>query len=369
MPQRILFYISGHGYGHGRRVGQVVRALAAQAPTVEVFVRTSTSVPARLFAPLPPQRIEASNLDAGMAEDGPLAIDAEGTLRRLVDLLGRREPVVAEEVAAVRRIAPTLIVADIPFLAGDVADASGVPCVGMSNFTWDWICDPLLGDDPRYAPVRRQIVEGYGKMQAILQLPFGGVSEAFRERIPVPLVAGRSTRDPFEFRGQLGIHSRDDRTVVLAVLRGGLPDDVLRTAAAGSPDCLFLVPQPRRADVPANVVNVTLSPELDFSDLMAVCDVVVSKLGYGIVADCIAAGKALLWPRRTGFREDAIVEAEGPRYLRMREIGHEDFRAGTWAGALTDLLAAPAPPETAPHNGAGVCAKLLASMAGPRASA
>src|SRR5690349_3127907 len=62
-----------------------------------------------------------------------------------------------------------------------------------------------------YAAVRQQIVAGYVKMRCILHLPFGDVSEAFRERIPVPLIAGRSTRDPFAVRGQLGIHSRDDR--------------------------------------------------------------------------------------------------------------------------------------------------------------
>jgi hypothetical protein len=79
----------------------------------------------------------------------------------------------------------------------------------MSNFTWDWICDPLLGGDPRYEPVRRRMRDGYGRMRAVLKLPFGEVSDTFPERIEVPLVAGRSTRDPYAVRGQLGIHSRD----------------------------------------------------------------------------------------------------------------------------------------------------------------
>src|SRR4051794_811988 len=256
MPHRILFYVSGHGYGHARRVTQVIRALGHAAPEVEVFVRTAA--PPRVFAPLAAARIEPSSIDAGMAERGPLAIDAADTLARVTKLLGRRDAIVTDELAAVRRLNPGLIVADIPFLAGDVAAAAGVPCVGMSNFTWDWICDPLLARDPAYPAVREHMTAGYGKMRSILQLPFGGVSEAFRERIPVPLVAGRSTRDPYAIRGQLGIHSRDDRPIALVALRGGVPDDALRAAAEASADWLFLTTQPCQSQLPGNVRTVAV---------------------------------------------------------------------------------------------------------------
>lgn len=362
MPHRILFYVSGHGYGHARRVTQVIRALALAEAEAEVFVRTSA--PARVFEPLPAGRIEASSVDAGMAERGPLAIDAAGTLRRLTDLLGRRDAIVAEELAAVRRVAPGLIVADIPFLAGDVAADAGVPCVGMSNFTWDWICNPLLEGDPAYPAVREQMTAGYAKMRSILQLPFGGVSEALGGRIPVPLVAARSTCDPYAVRGQLGIHSRDDRQIALVALRGGVPDDALRAAAEASPGWLFLITQPCRSQLPGNVQTVAVTPDLDFSDLVAISDAVVSKLGYGIISDCIAAGKALLWPRRIGFREDDVVEVEGPRYLRMREIAHDDFRCGAWNAPLAALIAPPSTPETMRTDGASVCAAAILQLLG-----
>src|SRR5438874_914229 len=138
MPPRILFYVSGHGFGHARRVAQVIRALAERAPDVEAHVRTAA--PRHIFEPAVLAGFAPSDLDAGMVEDGPLRIDAQGTLRRLEDLLGRREHILADELAAVRAIGPRLIVADVPFLAGDVAAAAGVPCLAVSNFTWDWIC-------------------------------------------------------------------------------------------------------------------------------------------------------------------------------------------------------------------------------------
>ena len=82
-----------------------------------------------------------------MAEDDALTINPEQSLRELEALVARREAVVAEEVAAVRSVGPALIVSDVPFLAGDVAEAAGVPCVAVSNFSWDWIYEPLFAGD------------------------------------------------------------------------------------------------------------------------------------------------------------------------------------------------------------------------------
>jgi len=172
----------------------------------------------------------------------------------------------------------------------------------------------------------------------------------------MPLVAGRSTRDPYAIRAQLDIDSRDDRRVALVALRGGVPDDALRAAAAASPDWLFLITQPRGLPVPANAQAVEVCPDIDFSDLVAISDVVISKLGYGIVSDCITAGKSLLWPRRIGFREDDVVEVEGPRFLRMREIAQDEFQRGAWDNSLAALLAQQQPIERMPTDGAGDCA-------------
>ena len=354
MSPRVLFYVSGHGFGHARRVTQVVRALASIAPHVEVFIRSAA--PARVFEPIAPGRVEQTSIDAGMAEDGPLAIDAAGTLGRLITLLERRDPIIAEELAAVRRIGAGLIVADIPFLAGDVA-AAGVPCVGMSNFTWDWICDPLLAGEEHYPAVRAAMVAGYAKMEAVLRLPLGDVSEGFREKVPVPLIAGRSTRGRGGVIRRLGIDERDGRPRVLVAMRGGVPPDVLAAAACGAPEFLLLGTQDLPAGLPPNVRAVRLGPELDFSDLVAVCDAVVSKLGYGIVSDCAAAGEGAAVaeagrvPGGRGRRDRGAAVFEDARNRARRLL-----RRGLGAGAAGTAGAAFAAGAGLDGRGGGVCA-------------
>ena len=94
-------------------------------------------------------------------------------------------------------------------------------------------------------------------------------------------------------------------------------------------------------------------------DLLRACDVVESKLGYGIVADCIANGTALLFPPRQGFREDELTRERAPAFMRLREIPPADYESGAWSAPLRSLLESPAPPGAPATDGAEVCAALL----------
>ncbi len=365
MTPSALFYISGHGFGHARRVAQVIRELRRIAPEMPLSVRTTA--PQRIFEPIDPAHFASTELDAGMAELDPLHIDAEASLQRLERLVARKQAIIDSEAAALRGIRPSVVISDIPFLAGDVAEACGIPCLGMSNFTWDWICDGLFERHPhlaaRYAAVRPHMLEGYGKMAAALRLPFGGLSEAFQKVIDVPLVAAKGTASPADVRRKLNIGSSDLRPRILFGMRGGLGTAALLTAAAASPDFLFLCPYAINAPLPANVLLAPLGPFLDFSDLLLISDAVVSKLGYSLVAECLATRVRMLWPRRIVFREDFIVERDAPRYIPMRELNVADFTSGRWREGLRELMAVPMPEERCPAEGATACAKAILAAA------
>src|SRR6185437_8518563 len=204
-------------------------------------------------------------------------------------------------VQAVRRINPSLIVADIPFLAGDVAEQVGVPCVGISNFTWDWIYAHLFAGDPRYTILAESIDRSYAKFTSLLELPFGCTSSSIVKKVPVPLVAMRSRREPAEVLRQLGIPPEDRRPRVLVGTRGSMAPGTLARAAADAGEILFLCPQETTDSLPPNAKAVALGPGLDFSDVLTTCDILISKLGYGIVSECIATKKPMVWPPREGF--------------------------------------------------------------------
>src|SRR5205085_11808500 len=153
MPLTLLYYVSGHGFGHARRAAEVIRALRTITPDVNVYVRSSA--PADIFKGLAAGPVAPSHIDAPVVERDALSLDWPATLAAAADLLRRRRPAVAREVEAVRDLGPDLVVADVPFLAGDLAAALGVRCVAVSNFTWDWIYEPHRGAHPDGAAVVR----------------------------------------------------------------------------------------------------------------------------------------------------------------------------------------------------------------------
>ncbi len=124
-----------------------------------------------------------------------------------------------------------------------------------------------------------------------LELPFGGLCDALKPAIKAPLVAGRSRLDIATILSRAGLDPADPRLRVLIGMRGGLPDATVAAAASEAGDFLFISPE---ASVPAasppNLRAVATGTTLDFTDLVRICDVVVSKLGYGTVAECIAGG-------------------------------------------------------------------------------
>ena len=159
----LLFYISGHGYGHVVRMSLVMRELRRMHPGWRILARTQA--PCEML----PDGVECSSaeIDAGVVErEAGIVVDEEATVERLKGLLRRWDEIVAEETAFVRQNEVDLIVADVPPIAGDIAYAAGVSCVAISNFTWDWIYEP-------YARGHLARLEAaYSRMHVLLRLPF-----------------------------------------------------------------------------------------------------------------------------------------------------------------------------------------------------
>ena len=333
---------------------QVIGGVLSRRPDFKIIVRTAA--PPAVFQPLPPSMIQPSEIDCGMVEADPLAIDAQRTFAKLLDFMKQREAIVSAEVDFVRRIQPALIVSDIPFLAGDVAERTGVRCIGISNFSWDWIYDELFVGNSVYQPISAQIHDAYLKFDHLLELPFGRIGPKLPiER--VPLIAPQRRREQDEILSRLGISTDDNRPRVLFGTRGGVSPQVLGAAAKELPDMFLIFPHALPPGMPRNTIGAELSPSLDFSDLLSICDVVVSKLGYGIVSECVASRVRLVFPRRTGFAEDRITESQMQAYVPIQEISRDDYLAGRWAHSIRDVLEKPMPTATIDANGAQVCAE------------
>lgn len=99
-----------------------------------------------------------------------------------------------------------------------------------------------------------------------------------------------------------------------------------------------------------------------YEDLVAAVDVVLTKPGFGIIAECMAAGTAMLYTSRGDFREYDRLVSDLPRFVRSQFISQEALFAGRWREALDAVSRLPAPDAVMDMTGADVVADELVRL-------
>jgi UDP:flavonoid glycosyltransferase YjiC (YdhE family) len=140
----ILYYISGHGYGHAVRSHQVMRALQEASPDIRIHVRTTA--PDWLFSNLPrPVLFTCQSTDVGVIQPDSLRMDLAATLAACRDLQHRLPLLIEQEIDFVQAQKIDLIVGDIPPACFEIAARAKIPAAAITNFTWDVIYRAYAG--------------------------------------------------------------------------------------------------------------------------------------------------------------------------------------------------------------------------------
>jgi len=358
----IVFFISGHGFGHASRQVEIINALGAARPDLPIGIRSAVNAELLARTLRVPYQLWPGDCDSGIVQTSSIAHDDEATIRDTLGFYATFDERVERELQLLPR-ETRLIVGDIPPLAFAVAARRGVASVAISNFTWDWIYEDYaaLRDAPG---LLARLRDAYRQATFALQLPMAGGFEVFNDVRAIPFVARHATRLRDETRAHFGV-PLDKPAALLSFGGYGLPR--LRLADL---DCLgeWTIITTDRASPgddpqPAGVIRLA---ERDFSDrrfryedIVSAADVVVTKPGYGIIAECVAANTAMLYTSRGQFREYDLLVREFPRYVRSRFISQDDLFAGRWRDSLEALLTQPAPAEVVETNGADIAAQQI----------
>jgi hypothetical protein len=255
-----------------------------------------------------------------------------------------------------------LVIADAPPLACAAARAAGIPAVVLSNFTWDWIYQAYAEELTSAADLIPAIRDAYRGASEAWRLPLHGGFEGFDRIIDVPFIARHAVYDRSTVRDRLTVPH--GRLVALSSFGGyGVRDFDLHTL-----DCLgeWTIVFTGRGDPPSVPDGVLYLDErriyaagFRYEDLVAAVDVVVTKPGFGIVAECLANDTAMLYTSRGRFAEYDVMVAEMPRFLRCEFVPQPDMLAGRWREPLATLMRQPRPPESPPTNGAELVAEMI----------
>jgi hypothetical protein len=360
----VAFYISGHGFGHASRQIEIINALAARRPNLQILLRTA--VPRWLIERTLTARYVLLDrpCDTGVVQIDSLRLDAKATIdaaREFYDSLDARS---REEATLLRDHGVRLIVADAPPLACAAAVEAGLDSVVISNFTWDWIYEEYRERLPTSPRLISTIKEAYGHALAAWRLPMHGGFSAFEHIVDVPFVARHARHGREETRAAFGLPL--ERPLALSSF-GGYGVDGLDLARLDCLDTWAVVVTGRPDAVLPDGMHLIEDSEIyargfRYEDLVHAADVVLTKPGYGIVSECLANQTAMVYTSRGRFAEYPVIVAAMQEILRSAYLSHDDLFAGRWRIALDAALCAPAPPRNPATNGAAVVAAMIESL-------
>ena len=94
-----------------------------------------------------------------------------------------------------------------------------------------------------------------------------------------------------------------------------------------------------------------------YADVLASCDLVVTKPGFGVMQEAAVNGKTVVYAEREDFREYPVLEAALKRHFRSVHLPARQLYRGELGDALAAARTAPGPLEPLPAGGDEQAAK------------
>jgi len=352
--QTIIYYITGHGYGHSTRSIELIKSLLRK--NSDLFFHIRTDAPKWMFELNLDLNYQFHDvkLDVGAVQETSFHIDKKKTFEEVDRLYQQKDEIVKRESAFAMQAGANLIIADIPPLAFDIAKAAGIPGVALANFSWDWIYQDYIDVIPEFDSLIQQIKSSYNKADLLLRLPFHGDLSAFPKIADIPLIARKAELPKERVLQLLEIDpGKHDKLILLAFRTNDLKEIDLEKIASLQGFRFVTLGLSKTynncINIPANFIR--------FPNLLNACDAAISKPGYGLVAEIIANQTPLLYTSRTDFAEYEVLVQGLKEYAVAKELSRKDFFAGNWQRPLEALLQQTADWKRMELNGAEIAAE------------
>ncbi|MEA2079133.1 MAG: hypothetical protein U9P00_04620 [Pseudomonadota bacterium] len=325
----LLVAITPHGFGHAAQVSPVINALRQRLPALrltiltslpEAFLRGRIQGDFKLIAQAP---------DFGLLMNSALDIDLEASAAAYAELHRNWQQRVDAEARRLESIVPDLVLADVPYLTLAAARQAAIPAAALCSLNWADIYRHYFANRKDAGRVLAQMESAYLSAGVFL-CPEPSMPMSFLDkRVPIGPVAaqGRQRRD--DLIRQLGL---DPGQSVVLVAPGGVETRFALENWPGGQGIHWLVSE--RWQVRHPNVSPLEKTGLGFTDLVASCDAVLGKCGYGTVSECVVNATPLLYIPRPDWPEEQVLL----QWLETRNaaVPVDPIRLGS--GVFTDLV-------------------------------
>ncbi|HWU83495.1 MAG TPA: hypothetical protein VN063_08395 [Methylophilaceae bacterium] len=338
----LLVCISGHGFGHLAQVAPVLNALHGLSPNIRLTVRST------IPQPLLRQRIrpEFNHLqeatDFGMVMVSALEVDVAASMHAYKAFHADWSGNVRAEAARLQAIGADLVLTDVAYLPLAAANQIGLPALSLCSLNWADIFAHYCAGMAGAAGIQQQIEAAYGSANCFLR-PTPAMPMPWLERsVAIGLLAdvGQSRRSEIDRELEL---TQEDRLILVSM--GGIPTRFPVRQWPRLRHVKWLVQKDWLAEEPREDMLAFEPLGMPFADLLASCDLLLTKPGYGAFAEAAASGIPVLFVMRDDWPEqpylvDWLTQAGPCQGIDIAQVADGDF--------ATEVLALLQTPKSTP---------------------
>lgn len=353
MPHLVVS-ISGHGFGHVAQTAPVLNRLHRLLPQLRITVRSSvpsSHLHSRIQAPFDHLGSEG---DIGMLMSSAIDVLADASRAAYCAFHADWKARVADEARLLRELGADMLLSNVGYLPLAGAQRAGVANAALCSLNWRDIYRHYCGDDE----ISAQMLGCYANADAFLRVTPGMAMDRLANLVPVAPIAdiGENRREELDRL----LHLSSQEKLVLVSL-GGIASRLPMEHWPRLDGVRWLVQESWQVRHPDAVALESLP--LDFRDLLASCDALLCKPGYGSFVEAACSGVPVLYVRREDWPESAVLADWLQRHGACREVSRAALERGDIGDDLRALWDAPRPQPAAAH-GADEAAKWLLDRLG-----
>lgn len=352
MP-RILVAISYHGYGHIAQTAEVLRHLATELADLQLCIVCAAPLEVLQRRIAQPFTHVPLAVDVGMLMQDALRVDVAASTAAYEAYHGQWEQQLAAAAAVIGEFQPQLVLSNISYSYLQAAATAGIPAMALCSLNWRDIYARYCGRHAGATAILRQMAEAYASARLFIQ-PEPAMPMAWLENTrPVGPLArlGNAQRDVLRQRLGLGA---EEKIILLAM--GGISLSLDLKTWPRLPGTT-IVTEP---SLVSGLSHVRSWQEcgLDFPDLLASADLVITKSGYGTFTEAACNGVPVLHVTRPDWPEEAYLTMWLHRHVASSPVSGKKLLRGEIRDSVEKLLqAAPQHPPAA--SGGGEAAQLV----------
>lgn len=350
----IAYFITSHGYGHGVRSSAIAKQFS---PNVKITFRTALpeiffhEELKRSFSVFP------AKYDCGCLQTDGVTVDIKGTLDTYKSIALNNRKIINKEVQWCQENKIDLIVSDITPLAFEIANYCHIPSVAVSNFTWYDIYSEYISLNQDFKPYLDDILHQYSLADMLIALQPSLEMNYFRRITEVPICGRKGEKRKNEIYSKYKI--RGDKKLGLIYTGDFGMDSASWQKLADFSEWEFLSLHP--LPVMASNFHIIEKKDFPYQDLTASADCVLSKLGYGVISECMLNGIPLVYLPRNHFAEYPVLENAVKNWGMGYCLSEEEYYNLHWKDAL-DFVSKKSSLTPATADGTPIVARIIESM-------